>query len=55
MAAPVANNKAPLPIVPQLQMSSRILPLRVAAMFKVLVSLRLELICFLGEIVVMVG
>lgn len=37
VAAPVANNKAPLPIVPQLQMSSRILPLRVAAMFKVLV------------------
>lgn len=39
VASPLVNHCVPLPIVPQLQSAPRALPLRVAAMFKVLVSL----------------
>lgn len=38
-ASPIAENSFPLPSFPQLQNDPRMLPLRVAAMFKVLVCL----------------
>ncbi|KAF5960513.1 hypothetical protein HYC85_001722 [Camellia sinensis] len=41
-ASPPVNHDVPLPLVPQLQAAPRILPLRVAAMFKILVPTVLD-------------
>lgn len=39
VSSPVIEHKVPFPVVPQLKISPRALPLRVSAMIKVLVSI----------------
>ncbi|KAI8028707.1 ABC transporter D family member 1 [Camellia lanceoleosa] len=41
-ASPPVNHDVPLPLVPQLQTAPRLLPLRIAAMFKILVPTVLD-------------
>ncbi|KAG1369924.1 putative ABC transporter D family member 1 [Cocos nucifera] len=47
-SSPKIDYRVPLPIVPQLQKTPRILPLRVAAMFKILVQMEVEKAPFSG-------